>query len=149
YIPQFFLGIAFSWGILMAFSAQTSSVPAIAWLLFIANVLWVVTYDTIYAMVDREDDVKIGVKSTAILFDDADRTFIGIFQIMMLSVLVIIGVQIKADLIYYIFMLPVACFMLYHQYLIRNRTPEDCFRAFLNNNWLGMSVFGGFLFNFL
>ena len=149
YIPQFFLGIAFSWGILMAFTAQTNTIPNIAWLLFIANVLWVVIYDTIYAMVDRNDDVKIGIKSTAILFDDADRTFIGIFQLMMLSVLVIIGIQINANLIYYAFMIPVGCYMLYHQHLIRHRRPEECFRAFLNNNWLGMSVFGGILFNFL
>ncbi len=149
YIPQFFLGIAFSWGILMAFSALTNSIPNIAWLLFIANILWVVIYDTIYAMVDREDDVKIGIKSTAILLDDADKVFIGIFQFFMLIVLSIIGMQIQADLIYYKFMIPVAGFMLYHQYLIRNRKPEDCFRAFLNNNWLGLSVFGGFLFNYL
>ncbi len=149
YIPQFFLGIAFSWGILMAFTALVNSIPNIAWLLFIANILWVVIFDTIYAMVDREDDIKVGIKSTAILFDDTDRVFIGIFQVLMLSVLVIIGIQIKADLIYYIFLIPAAGFMLYHQYLIRNRTSEDCFRAFLNNNWLGMSVFGGFLSNFL
>ena len=149
YIPQFFLGIAFSWGILMAFTAQTNTIPNIAWLLFIANILWVVIYDTIYAMVDRDDDLKVGIKSTAILFDDADRVFIGIFQGMMLSVLIIIGVQIKAELIYYIFMFPVAGYMLYHQYLIHTRKPEECFRAFLNNNWLGMSVFGGFLFNYL
>ncbi len=149
YIPQFFLGIVFSWGILMAFTAQTNSIPNIAWLLFIANVLWVVIYDTIYAMVDRKDDVKIGIKSTAILFDDADRTFIGIFQLMMLIVLTIIGIQINADLIYYVCMVPVGCYMIYHQYLIRHRLPKECFRAFMNNNWLGMSVFAGFLFNFL
>ena len=149
YIPQFFLGLAFSWGIPMAFTAQTGSVPNIAWLLFIANILWVVVYDTIYAMVDREDDLKIGIKSTAILFDDADRIFIGIIQIMLLIVLVVIGVQIEANMIYYWFLSASAAWMLYHQYIIRDRQPDACFRAFLSNNWLGMTIFGGFLFNYL
>jgi 4-hydroxybenzoate polyprenyltransferase len=149
YIAQFFLGIAFSWGIPMAFAAQTNSIPNIAWLLFIANILWVVIYDTIYAMVDREYDLKIGIKSTAILFDDADRFFIGIFQLMLLVVLIVIGIQIQADMIYYWFLVVSAGLMLYHQYIIRNRGPDECFEAFLSNNWLGMTIFGGFLFNYL
>ena len=149
YLPQFFLGLAFSWGIPMVFAAQGNSIPNIAWLLFIANILWVVVYDTIYAMVDRDDDIKIGIKSTAILFADADKMFLAILQAMFLVVLITIGIQISAKLIYYWFLVPSTLFMVYHQYLIRDRTPEKCFCAFINNNWLGASIFGGFLFNYL
>jgi len=149
YVPQFFLGLAFSWGIPMAFAATTGAIPNIAWLIFIANILWVVIYDTIYAMVDREDDLKIGIKSTAILFDDADRPIIGILQLMFLTVLIIIGIQIKAEIIYYCSLVMGAGLMLYHQYLIKDRMPDKCFRAFLHNNWLGMSIFGGILLNYL
>ena len=149
YLPQFILGLAFSWGIPMVFAAQREEIPSLAWLLFIANLLWVVIFDTIYAMVDRDDDLVIGIKSTAILLGDADTVFIGILQFMMLLVLIMIGIQINAKLIYYSFMIPVTGFMIYHQYLIRDRQPEKCFNAFLSNNWLGMSIFGGFLFNYL
>jgi 4-hydroxybenzoate polyprenyltransferase len=149
YVPQFFLGIAFSWGIPMAFAAQNNSITPIAWLLFIANILWVVVYDTIYAMVDREDDLKAGIKSTAILFDESDRLFIGILQTMLIIVLVVIGIQINANMIYYWFLLPSSGLMLYHQLLIRDRLPDQCFKAFLNNNLLGMVIYGGFIFNYL
>jgi 4-hydroxybenzoate polyprenyltransferase len=149
YVPQFFLGLAFSWGIPMAFAAATGAIPNIAWLLFIANILWAVIYDTIYAMVDREDDLKIGIKSTAILFDDADKMIIGILQLMLLSVLVIIGIQIDAELIYYYALIIATALMLYHQYLIKDRTPDSCFRAFLHNNWLGMTIFAGIFLNYL
>jgi 4-hydroxybenzoate polyprenyltransferase len=149
YIPQFFLGLAFSWGIPMAFTAVTGSVSRITGLLFIANILWAVIYDTIYAMVDRDDDVKIGVKSTAILFDDADTTIIGILQAMFLIVLVTIGIQIHAEMIYYYSLVAGAGFMLYHQYLIKDRDPERCFQAFLNNNWLGMAIFFGVYLNYI
>lgn len=143
YLPQFFLGLAFSWGIPMAFAAQTETVPVIAWLLYIGNILWVVIYDTIYAMVDREDDIRIGVKSTAILFAEADRTIIGILQLMFLAVLIIIGVRIQAEQIYFISLILVTGLMLYHQYLIKDRIPEACFDAFLHNNWIGAAVLGG------
>jgi 4-hydroxybenzoate polyprenyltransferase len=149
YVPQFFLGLAFSWGIPMAFAAQTNAIPPIAWLLFIANILWVVVYDTIYAIVDREYDLKIGVKSTAILFGESDRLFIGILQFMLIIVLSLIGIQINADMIYYWFLVPSSILMVYHQHLIKNRIPDRCFRAFLSNNWLGAAIFGGFIFNFL
>ncbi|MEX2523665.1 MAG: 4-hydroxybenzoate octaprenyltransferase [Gammaproteobacteria bacterium] len=148
YIPQFFLGLAFSWGIPMAFAAQAGELTSITWLLYVANVLWVVIFDTIYAMVDREYDIRIGVKSTAILFADADRAIIGIMQAMLLAALVILGRQLQLDWIYYLFLLLVAGIMLYHQYLIRNRVPEECFRAFLNNNWLGAAVFAGLFFSY-
>jgi len=149
YVPQFFLGLAFSWAIPMAFAAATGSIPNIAWLLFIANILWAVIYDTIYAMVDREDDLKIGIKSTAILFDDADKMIIGILQLMLLSVLIIIGIQIDAELIYYYALIIATALMLYHQYLIKDRTPDSCFSAFLHNNWLGMTIFAGIFLNYL
>ena len=149
YVPQFFLGLAFSWGIPMAFAAVTNTIPTIAWLLFIANILWAVIYDTMYAMVDREDDLKIGIKSTAILFDDADRIIIGVMQTMFLVVLITIGIQIKAEMIYYYSLIAATGFMLFHQYLIKDRTPEQCFRAFLNNNWLGMAIFIGIYINYI
>lgn len=149
YIPQFFLGLAFSWGIPMAFAAQSGSLTSITWLLYVANVLWVVIFDTIYAMVDREYDIRIGVKSTAILFADADRVIIGIMQVMLLTALVILGLQLQLGGIYYLSLLLVTAIMLYHQYLIRNRSPEGCFRAFLNNNWLGAAVFAGLFFSYL
>ena len=149
YVPQFFLGLAFSWGIPMAFAAQTGEIPDIAWLLFMANILWSVVYDTIYAMVDREDDMKAGIKSTAILFDDADRTIIGILQWMFLTVMIITGIQIEAKMLYYVSLGPAAALMVYHQYLIRHRLPDDCFRAFLNNHWVGLVIFLGICLNYL
>ncbi len=143
YLPQFFLGLAFSWGIPMAFAAQTGAVANIAWLIFIANLLWTVVFDTIYAMVDREYDLQIGVKSTAILFDDADKTIIGVIQLMVLVVLCIIGSQQKLDWLYYTSLLVAAGFFVYQQYLIKDRIPDKCFQAFLNNNWFGATVFIG------
>jgi len=148
YIPQFFLGLAFSWGIPMAFAAQTETIPNIAWLLFIANILWSVVYDTMYAMVDREDDRRIGIKSTAILFDDADRVIIGILQVMFLSVLIIIGIQLKLKMLYYGSLMVAGMLMIYHQYLIRHRTPEGCFKAFMNNHWIGLAVLAGIYLNY-
>ena len=143
YLPQFFLGLAFSWGIPMAFAAQTGDVPRIVWLIFIANLLWTVVFDTIYAMVDREYDLQLGMKSTAILFDDADRMIIGIIQCMVLIVLTIIGNQLELGWLYYISLFVAAGFSVYQQYLIRDRNPEKCFQAFLNNNWFGATVFIG------
>jgi len=149
YLPQFVLGVAFSWGIPMAFAAQLGHLTRITWLLFIANLLWTVIFDTIYAMVDREYDLKIGVKSTAILFAEADRHIIGIMQAMMLTVLIIIGRQLQLHAVYFIALLLVAAQMVYHQYLIKDRNAEQCFRAFLYNNWLGATVFAGIFLNYL
>ena len=149
YVPQFFLGLAFSWGIPMAFAAQIDSVPKIAWLIYIANILWAMIYDTIYAMVDREDDIRIGVKSTAILFDDADRAIIGIMQGLMLIVLMIIGRELELSWIYFTGLAVAGGLMVYHQYLIKDRVPKLCFQAFLHNNWLGASVFVGILIHYL
>jgi 4-hydroxybenzoate polyprenyltransferase len=149
HLPQFHLGLAFGWGIPMAFAAQTGALPAAAWLLLIVNVLWSVVYDTMYAMVDREDDIRIGVKSTAILFGDADRFIIGVLQASMLGTLWLIGANLDLRWPYYMGLIVAAVLFVYHQYLIRRREPENCFRAFLHNNWAGMAIFVGLLASYL
>ena len=149
YLPQFFLGLTFGWSIPMAFAATTNSIPKIAWLLLIANILWAVVYDTIYAMIDREDDLKIGIKSTAILFDDADRFIIGLIQSLVLIALIVIGQQASLNTIYYFSLIIGGCLFLYQLHLIRNRDPKKCMQAFLNNNWFGLVVFIGLFINYL
>ncbi len=149
YLPQFFLGLAFGWSIPMAFAAQTNSVPQIAWLLLIANILWSVVYDTMYAMVDREDDLKVGIKSTAILFDDADRVIIAIIQALVVITLMIIGKQAELGIIYFSGVAVGTGFFLYQLRLIWNRAPEQCMRAFLNNNWFGLIIFIGLFLDYL
>lgn len=149
YLPQVYLGMAFGWAVPMAFAAQTGGVPAIAWLVFIAAVLWTTTYDTMYAMVDREDDIRIGVKSTAILFGDQDRLMIGLLQILLFIVLLVIGARMAMGTGYHVGLMVAAALALYQQYLIRNREPADCFHAFLNNNWLGCAVFAGIVIDYL
>lgn len=141
YLPQIFLGAAFGWAIPMAYAAQTGAVPNVAWLLFIGNVLWSTAYDTMYAMTDREDDLRVGVKSTAILFGDADRTIIGIIQALVLIDLAVVGHQAGLWGGYFVGLSLAAGLMIYQQYLIRDRAPEACFQAFLNNNWFGAVVF--------
>ncbi|MFT4563397.1 MAG: 4-hydroxybenzoate polyprenyltransferase, partial [Gammaproteobacteria bacterium] len=143
YLPQIFLGLAFGWGIPMAFAAQIGSVPNIAWALLATAVLWALIYDTQYAMVDREDDLKIGLKSTAILFDDADREFVGAFQIVMLIGLGLVGREAQLGWPFAISLLVCAGLATYQQYLIHSRTPDKCFKAFMNNNWYGAVVFVG------
>jgi len=143
YLPQVWLGAAFAWAVPMAFAAQTGAVPPLAWLLLSAVVLWVLVYDTQYAMVDREDDLKVGIKSTAILFDDADRLIIGVLQGLLLINLWLVGRQAGLGLPYHLGLAIAAALAVYQQWLIRARVPADCFRAFLNNNWLGLAVFAG------
>ena len=142
-VPQMYLGVTFGWGIPMAFAAQIESVPRVAWLLLLANVLWVTVYDTMYAMVDRNDDLRIGVKSTAILFGDSDRHIIAVLQIMTLVTLYLVGKMIRAGAWYHAGLAAGALFFIYQLWLIRARGREGCFRAFLNNNYFGMSVFIG------
>jgi len=145
HMPQLFLGLAFGWAVPMAFAALQNQVPPVAWLLFSVTVIWALIYDTQYAMVDREDDLKIGVKSTAILFGRFDRLIIGLLQLIMLVLLYWIGEVSGLGLIYQVG-LGIGCLIfLYHQYLIRNRDPQNCFRAFLNNNLFGLLVFLGLL----
>ncbi|TDJ61385.1 MAG: 4-hydroxybenzoate octaprenyltransferase [Proteobacteria bacterium] len=143
YLPQVFLGAAFGWGVPMAFAAVTDSVPHIAWAIMASAVLWAMIYDTQYAMVDREDDLKLGLKSTAILFDDADRAFLGVFQIIMLCGLALIGREARLGWPYVVALVVCAGLAVYQQRLIRDRKPEDCFKAFMNNNWYGAVVFFG------
>jgi 4-hydroxybenzoate polyprenyltransferase len=147
-LPQAYLGAAFSWSIPMAYAAQTGSVPRLAWLLFIANILWTMAYDTMYAMVDREDDLKIGIKSSAILFGDADCAMIGLMQAMTLFALVLIGLDMQLGLWYYLGLTSAALFAVYQQVLISDREPQRCLRAFLNNNYFGLSVFAGIALQF-
>ena len=148
YIPQFFLGLAFGWAVPMAFAAQTGELPVIVWILLMATVLWAAVYDTMYAMVDRVDDIRMGVKSTAILFEDADRMIIGVIQVLVLLALVLAGGRMDATWVYYTGLALAACFSLYQQYLIKDRIPEYCFRAFLNNHWFGAAVFASIFLNY-
>lgn len=148
YMPQVFLGTAFAWSVPMAFAAQTGTVPTIAWLVFSATVLWTVAYDTMYAMVDREDDLRIGVKSTAILFADADRFVIGVLQATVIITLVMIGHHLDLGLWYFVGVVVAAGLAVYQQRLIRDRTPAGCFKAFLNNNWFGAAIFVGLFLDF-
>ncbi|MDX1517353.1 MAG: 4-hydroxybenzoate octaprenyltransferase [Woeseiaceae bacterium] len=147
-IPQFVLGAAFGWAVPMAFAAQTGELSQLAWIVFGAALVWAVIYDTFYAMVDRDDDRKIGVKSTAILFGDADLFVIGGLQFIMLAALVFVGVRAGLGLWYYLSLVVAAALMAYHQWLARDREPEKCFRAFLHNHFIGMVVFIGIVLNY-
>jgi len=148
YIPQAFLGIAFAWAIPIAWAAQTNSVPRESWLLFIVVILWAMAYDTMYAMVDREDDMEVGVKSTAILFGEADRLIIAAIQVSVLVGLIMLGNQLEMQWPFYAGLGVAALLGLYQQYLIRDRDPQACFAAFLNNNWFGLAVFTGIVVNY-
>ncbi|GJM12730.1 MAG: 4-hydroxybenzoate octaprenyltransferase [Pseudohongiella sp.] len=148
-LPQLVLGIAFSWGILMAFSAATGEVPQSAYLLFVANCLWTVAYDTQYAMVDREFDLEIGVKSTAILFGDADKIIIASLQLMFILSLALAGRQFELGTVYYLSLVVASALLAYQQYLIKDRLPGPCFESFLNNNWVGAVIFTGVLLSYI
>lgn len=145
HLPQLFLGAAFSWAIPMAWAAEAGEVTKLAWLLFTANVLWTVAYDTLYAMVDRDDDIRIGIKSTAILFGDADRAVIAILQALVVLILILVGQQAELGVFYYLGLVAMACQFVFQQHLARFRERDGCFKAFLNNNWAGFSVFTGLL----
>ncbi len=149
YLPQVHLGLAFGWAVPMAFSAQTGELPPpVAWLLLTGVVLWAVAYDTMYAMVDREDDIRIGVKSTAILFAEADRAIIAGIQATLMLVLILVGQKLEMGLFYYLGLAVAGGLTVYQQYLIRDREPKGCFKAFLNNNWFGIAVFAGIFLHY-
>ncbi len=148
YLPQPYLGLAFGWGIPMAYAAVTNQVSQVAWLIFIANILWATAYDTMYAMVDRPDDIKIGVKSTAILFGELDRLIIGILQVLLLADLMLVGYRTGMSMVYYLGLLCALLFAVYQQTLIHQRDRQRCFQAFMNNNWLGAAVFAGILLHY-
>ncbi len=149
HLPQVFLGMAFGWAVPMVFAAQTGAVPQVAWLLFVATVLWATAYDTMYAMVDRRDDMRIGVKSTAILLGDADRWVISGIQLLFLVAMLLVGRQLEMGSFYYGGLVVAAGFGAYQQYLIRNREGAACFRAFLNNNWFGAAIFCGIVLHYM
>ena len=149
HVPQFYLGVAFGWSIPMAFAALTGDVPKIAWLLLTAVVLWAAVYDTMYAMVDREDDERIGVKSTAILFGEADRFIIAVMMAMMLFALVLAGREAGLGPWYRAGLVAAALLFAYELWLIRRREPAACFQAFNNNHFVGMVVFIGLALDYL
>lgn len=149
YLPQIFLGVAFGWAVPMAFAAQTGTVPKEAWLLLISTVLWTTAYDTMYAMVDRSDDIRIGIKSTAILFGHADRVIIGIIQLTMLVVMLLLGRQLELGAFYYMGLVTAAGLAIYQQALLKERDSALYFKAFLNNNWFGAAIFTGLYVNYL
>ena len=149
-LPQLYLGISFGgWSVLMAFAAELGALPRVAWVLYIAAVIWAVIYDTIYAMIDREDDIRIGVKSSAILFADMDRFLIGVMQLMMLGALVLVGRNMHYGSWYQGGVLAAALLFAWHQWLIRKRDPAGCLRAFLNNQYVGLVVFVGILLQYV
>lgn len=147
-IPQFVLGAAFGWGVPMAFAAQTGSTPELAWLVFGTAMIWAVIYDTFYAMVDREDDKKIGVKSTAILFGEVDLFVIAGLQVTMLIALLLVGLRAELGFWYYLSVMFAAGLMAWHQWLARDRQPAGCFAAFLHNHFIGMVVFIGIVLHY-
>jgi 4-hydroxybenzoate polyprenyltransferase len=147
-LPQFYLGVAFSWGVPMAFMAQNGNIPRVAWIIFFAGIIWAAIYDTMYAMVDREDDLKIGVKSSAIVFGDMDKLIIGMLQGLMLYALYLVGTNMEFGYWYNVGLAGAAVFFAYQQWLIRARKPEACFRAFQNNQYVGMAVFIGILLEY-
>ena len=148
YYPQVVLGAAFSWGIPMAFTAASGTLPAVAWLLFFANVLWTVAYDTYYAMTDREDDLKMGMKSTAILFGDADRVINLSLQGLMLLLLILAGNKLAMHLYYYLGLAVAAGCFAWQFHSTRDREPMKCFKAFLHNHWAGLAIFVGIVLNY-
>jgi 4-hydroxybenzoate polyprenyltransferase len=147
-LPQFYLGVAFSWGVPMAFMAQNGNIPRVAWIIFFAGIIWAAIYDTMYAMVDRDDDLKIGVKSSAIVFGDMDKLIIGMLQGLMLYSLYLVGTNMEFGYWYNVGVVAAGVFFVYQQWLIRRREPARCFQAFLNNQYVGMSVFIGILLQY-
>lgn len=143
YLPQVHLGAAFGWAVPMAYAAQANELSSVTWLLFFATVLWATAYDTMYAMVDRDDDIKIGVKSTAILFGGADKVIIGFIQGALILDLIFIGRQLELSGLYFLGIFIASGFAIYQQYLIKDRDKTLCFKAFLNNNWFGLTLFIG------
>ncbi len=148
HLPQLFLGLAFSWAIPMAWAAQTQELPMMVWFVFIINALWTVAYDTQYAMVDRDDDLKIGIKSTAILFGRLDKLVIGVLQLITLAMLVALGLSYQLGQTFYWTVLIAGALFVYQQHLMRHRERDACFKAFLNNNYVGMVIAVGLLMAF-
>lgn len=149
YLPQFVLGAAFGWAIPMAFMAINETIPWWAWLLYVANLLWTVAYDTLYAMVDREDDVKVGIKSTAILFGRADTLIIGLLQGLTLALFVWIAIELQLSWPVYLSLVLAGALFVHQQWLAKDRVPEKCFHAFLNNHYVGLVLAAGLAGHYL
>jgi 4-hydroxybenzoate polyprenyltransferase len=149
HLPQFVLGLAFSWAIPMAFAAQANALPGVVWIIFAVNIIWTIAYDTLYAMVDRDDDLKIGVKSTAILFADYDKLIIALLQLTSLLLLILLGWLEDLNWPYFIALLIVAGLFVRQQLQIKNRETTACFKAFLDNNYVGLVIFVGFFLGYL
>jgi len=149
HLPQFVLGLAFSWAIPMAFAAQANALPAVVWIIFTVNIIWTIAYDTLYAMVDREDDLKIGVKSTAILFADNDKLIVALLQLSSLLLLILLGWLEDLNWIYFISLLVVAGLFIRQHLQIKNREKSACFKAFLDNNYVGFVIFAGLFLSYL
>lgn len=148
HFPQVVLGMAFSWGIPMAFAAQTGKIPQTAWLLYLIAILWTTAYDTMYGMVDRDDDLKLQLKSTAIFFGKYDKLAIGLLQISVLALLIILGGILNYNFYYYAGIFCTGLFFIYQQFLIAARQPQNCFKAFLNNNYALLAVFVSVMVNY-
>src|SRR3984957_7287897 len=148
-LPQLYLALAFSWGVPMAFAALLGALPRVAWVMFVTTIIWVTIYDTLYAMVDREDDLKIGVNSSAIVFADMDRLIVGALQLSMLLALLLMGRSLDFGNAYLGAVGVAALFFIYQQWLIPAREPNACLRAFLNNHYVGMSIFIGILLEYI
>lgn len=146
-IPQAYLGIAFGFGIPMAYAANLGAVPPIAWVLLLANIFWAIAYDTEYAMVDRDDDIRIGIKTSAITFGKYDVLAVMGCYAAMLAILAGVGLRFKFGALYYAGLLAAAGIMGYHYTLIKNRERDKCFKAFLHNNWVGAAIFAGIAFD--
>ena len=146
--PQIVLGAAFGFAVPMAYAAQTNAVPAQAWWLYLAAILWALAYDTLYAMADRDDDLKIGIKSTAILFGRYDLLIVGVLQVIVIALLTFIGWQDGRGIVYFLSLLSAFGFIGYQLWIARERNPARCVQAFLNNNWLGMTVFAGLVLDY-
>ena len=149
HFPQVVLGLAFGWGIPMAFAAETGQIASAAWLILMINVIWSVIYDTLYAMVDRDDDVSIGLKSTAILFGRFDLLILRLLKIIMIALLVLLGLRLQFSWPWFAGVMIAATLFLWQQYLVRNRGRDACFKAFLNNNWVGMAIWIGLLTTYI
>jgi len=149
HFPQVILGLAFGWGIPMAFAAETGQIASVAWLILLINVIWSVIYDTLYAMVDRDDDVSIGLKSTAIMFGRFDLLIIRVLKILMIALLVLLGLKLQFSWPWFAGVAIAGVLFARQQYLVRDRDRDACFNAFLNNNWVGVAVWTGLLATYL
>ncbi|GLQ32977.1 4-hydroxybenzoate octaprenyltransferase [Litoribrevibacter albus] len=148
YFPQAFLGAAFGWAVPMAFTAETNTVSEVTWLLYVATLLWTIAYDTQYAMVDRDDDLKIGIKSTAILFGEMDNIAIVSLQVQALCTMLLAANQLSAGICFYLGLIAAAGLFVYQYTLTQHRDRDMCFKAFLNNHWVGACIFVGILMDY-